>query len=207
MGRPAAVEDRSAPRVHELVGRHFGWRRRQKPATQIQFAEYLPRRALRSQGVVSLDLIWHGNVPSKPLISGLIVTLIQRNSLVPSPQKPRKNSTLDRAGRAGRNSQSAQGHASPHPLAVRPTRDAARMTQPILRLRTSLRGVCSGRQTGVRLFCAAGAGRRRDRGRARPYGGPPGPQTASPKWTWIAKRRAGLATEEALAPFERFQMA
>ncbi|WP_274520235.1 DNA glycosylase AlkZ-like family protein [Cupriavidus sp. IDO] len=47
-------------KTYELADRHFSWERRPRSATAGQFAQYLLDRALRSQGVVSLDsnLLW-----------------------------------------------------------------------------------------------------------------------------------------------------
>lgn len=68
---------------YELTGRHFGWRRRPRPATDAQFADYLLARALRSQGIVSLDSICFGNLSTKKAVSGLIATAVRRKRLVP----------------------------------------------------------------------------------------------------------------------------
>jgi hypothetical protein len=68
---------------YELTGRHFGWHRRPKPATDRQCAEYLLRRAFRSQGVVSLDSICFGNPAAKMAVFGLIETAVRRKRLVP----------------------------------------------------------------------------------------------------------------------------
>src|SRR3954453_14975227 len=51
---------------YELMARHFGWDRPPKPASAKQTAGYLLDRALRSQGIVSLDSICHLDAPSKP---------------------------------------------------------------------------------------------------------------------------------------------
>ena len=56
---------------YDLVGRHFGWRRQPKAATELQVAQYLLDRALRSQGIVSLDSICFGTLAAKAAVSGL----------------------------------------------------------------------------------------------------------------------------------------
>src|SRR5262249_6190948 len=66
-----------------LTGRHFGWRRRPRPATEAQIAAYLLDRAVRSQGIVSLDSICFGNLGSKPAVAGLIETAVRRRRLLP----------------------------------------------------------------------------------------------------------------------------
>ena len=43
-------------KTYELTDRHFGWAR-PKPATEGQYAAYLLERAVRAQGIVSLDSI------------------------------------------------------------------------------------------------------------------------------------------------------
>ena len=42
---------------YELTTRHFGWERLPRMATQQETLDYLLERALRSQGLVSLDSI------------------------------------------------------------------------------------------------------------------------------------------------------
>ena len=42
-------------KTYELMDRHFGWERRPRPATERAIRSYLLDRALRSQGIVSLD--------------------------------------------------------------------------------------------------------------------------------------------------------
>src|SRR3546814_13550205 len=42
-------------KTYELMDRHFGWEARPRPASEKQTLDYLLDRALRSQGVVSLD--------------------------------------------------------------------------------------------------------------------------------------------------------
>ena len=43
-------------KTYELTDRHFGWPKRPRPASEAQVLDYLLDRALRSQGVVSLEL-------------------------------------------------------------------------------------------------------------------------------------------------------
>src|SRR6267142_2594186 len=42
-------------KTYELTDRHFGWERRPRPASEKEVVEYLLDRALRSQGLVSVD--------------------------------------------------------------------------------------------------------------------------------------------------------
>lgn len=68
---------------YELTGRHFGWRTRPKPASERQTLDYLLDRALRSQGVISLDSVCYLDAKRKPAISELIDTRVRRRELIP----------------------------------------------------------------------------------------------------------------------------
>jgi uncharacterized protein len=70
-------------KTYELADRHFGWPRRPKPASDKQYAEYLLRRATRSQGIISLDSICYGNLKQKAQIAGSIDLAVRRKRLVP----------------------------------------------------------------------------------------------------------------------------
>jgi uncharacterized protein YcaQ len=74
-------------KTYDLMARHFGWDRPPnqppKPASASETTAYLLDRALRAQGVVSLDSICHLDAPSKPSILRLIQTRVRRNELVP----------------------------------------------------------------------------------------------------------------------------
>src|SRR5262249_34748861 len=59
-------------KTYELMERHFGWDRLPKAASAGEATAYLLDRALRSQGVVSLDSICHLDAPSKPAVRKLI---------------------------------------------------------------------------------------------------------------------------------------
>ena len=59
-------------KTYELMHRHFGWDKPPKPAPASARTAYLLDRALRSQGVVSLDSICHLDAPSKKAVRGLI---------------------------------------------------------------------------------------------------------------------------------------
>ncbi len=68
---------------YELSDRHFGWRRRPRPVDDAQSAEYFLRRALLSQGMVSVDSICYGNGESKAPIRLAIESAVKRKRLVP----------------------------------------------------------------------------------------------------------------------------
>jgi uncharacterized protein len=69
-------------KTYELMQRHFGWDRPPKPATAKEISNYLLDRALRSQGVISLDSICHLDAPSKPAVRQLIERRVRRHELV-----------------------------------------------------------------------------------------------------------------------------
>jgi uncharacterized protein YcaQ len=76
------VSERSGMlKTYELPDRHFGWARRPKPASQRQIFDYLLDRALRSQGVVSLDSICHRDASRKPAVRDLIERRMRRGQL------------------------------------------------------------------------------------------------------------------------------
>ena len=70
-------------KTYDLMTRHFGWTALPKPATERQVIAYKLDRALRSQGVVSLDSICHLDAPSKAAVRELIESRVRRKLLVP----------------------------------------------------------------------------------------------------------------------------
>lgn len=68
---------------YELTTRHFGWERLPRAATERETLDYLLDRALRSQGLVSLDSICHG-LARKREIQRLIEMKLRRGALVPA---------------------------------------------------------------------------------------------------------------------------
>jgi uncharacterized protein YcaQ len=70
-------------KTYELMERHFGWDRPPKPASAKETSDYLLDRALRSQGIVSLDSVCHLDAKSKPAIRQLIEYRVRRQELVP----------------------------------------------------------------------------------------------------------------------------
>jgi hypothetical protein len=65
------------------MDRHFGWDQPPKPATERQTLDYLLDRALRSQGLVSLDSICHLDAPRKAAVRRIIEGCLRRGLLVP----------------------------------------------------------------------------------------------------------------------------
>lgn len=70
-------------KTYELMDRHFGWDSLPKPASLKETAGYLLDRALRSQGLVSLDSICHLDARSKPAVRQVIEARVRRKELVP----------------------------------------------------------------------------------------------------------------------------
>ena len=68
---------------YDLIERHFAWEQRPKPASEKQVVEYLLDRALRAQGLVSLDSTCHLDAPRKADIRALIESRVRRKLLVP----------------------------------------------------------------------------------------------------------------------------
>jgi hypothetical protein len=70
-------------KTYDLMERHFGWESRPKPVTEKQRLDYLLDRALRTQGLISLDSACHLDAPSKPGLARLIAGRIRKKELVP----------------------------------------------------------------------------------------------------------------------------
>src|SRR4051812_34750237 len=69
-------------KTYELIERHFGWDKPPKSASRREVSTYLLERALRAQGVVSLESICHLDAPSKSQVRRLIESRIRRKELV-----------------------------------------------------------------------------------------------------------------------------
>ena len=69
---------------YELAHRHFGWSLELKPrsASDSEVIAYKLDRALKSQGIVSLDSICHRDARSKPRIRRLIEARVKRGELI-----------------------------------------------------------------------------------------------------------------------------
>ena len=80
----ATISERNGMlKTYELTARHFGWDKPPKPASAAEGTAYLLDRALRAQGLVSLDSVCHLDAPSKPAIRKLIARRVRRGELVP----------------------------------------------------------------------------------------------------------------------------
>ena len=82
-GAVTISERRGMLKTYELTARHFGWDRLPRPAPASEITGYLLDRALRSQGVVSLDSVCHLDAPSKKPVARLIASRVRRGELVP----------------------------------------------------------------------------------------------------------------------------
>jgi uncharacterized protein len=70
-------------KTYDLMQRHFGWEQPPRAASAAEISAYLLDRALRAQGVVSLDSICHLDAPSKASVRRLIEARVRRAELVP----------------------------------------------------------------------------------------------------------------------------
>jgi len=72
-------------KTYELTARHFGWdvppNKPPKPASAREIHAYLLDRALRAQGIVSLDSICHLDAPSKAAVRRLIESRMRAGAL------------------------------------------------------------------------------------------------------------------------------
>jgi uncharacterized protein len=79
----ATVSERNGMlKTYELTDRHFGWEKPPKSASASEVTAYLLDRALRSQGLVSLDSICHLDAPRKRAVHALIQRRVRRGELV-----------------------------------------------------------------------------------------------------------------------------
>jgi uncharacterized protein YcaQ len=83
MGRITISHRAGIVKTYELINRHFGWERMPRAASDRERREYLLDRALRAQGIISLDSTCHLNAPQKKGIARLIHRRVRRGELVP----------------------------------------------------------------------------------------------------------------------------
>lgn len=70
-------------KTYELLDRHFGWEVRPRPAAEREIVNYLLDRALRAQGIVSLESICFQDAPRKAAMRRLIEARVRHGELVP----------------------------------------------------------------------------------------------------------------------------
>lgn len=92
-------------KTYDLMTRHFGWDKPPKPASVSQATAYLLDRALRAQGIVSLDSICHLDAQGKAAVRRLIGSRVRARELVPvaldgagKQEHWAEPATLERAG-------------------------------------------------------------------------------------------------------------
>lgn len=71
-------------KTYELADRHFAWEKAPKAATASQTTDYLIDRALKAQGLISLDSICHLDAQRKPLVLRAIESRVRRGLLLPA---------------------------------------------------------------------------------------------------------------------------
>ncbi len=81
-GRLAVTAREGMLKSFELSERHFGWDRPPKAASAADVTAYRLDRALRSQGIVSLDSICHLDAPRKAAVGKLIAQRVRKGELV-----------------------------------------------------------------------------------------------------------------------------
>jgi uncharacterized protein len=81
-GRVTISERNGMLKTYVLIERHFGWDRAPKAATTAETTAYLLDRAIRSQGVVSLDSVCHLDAPRKGAVRKLIEARVRRGALL-----------------------------------------------------------------------------------------------------------------------------
>ncbi|HEY4144404.1 winged helix-turn-helix domain-containing protein [Pinirhizobacter sp.] len=194
-------------KTYELAKRHFGWTRRPAGSKPAQFAQYLLDRALRSQGLVSLDSTCYGNLGFKPLVGELIEKAVRRGKLVEV-----------HVGDAGKPRHWIEPGALEAPLAHEPSRVHILSPFDPLVIQRKRLALFFGYEhrfeaylpapkrmfgyfalpilVGDEIVAALDLKMDRKAGKLRVQ-----------KWTWLVKRRAGLkaTVEEAMISFERFQ--
>ena len=70
-------------KTYELLTSHFDWDRLPPAATESETLSYLLDRALRSQGIVSVDSICYGDARRKAAMRRLVDSRVRRRELVP----------------------------------------------------------------------------------------------------------------------------
>ncbi len=70
-------------KTYELLTRHFSWDRLPRAATEGETLNYLLDRALRSQGIVSVESICYQDAPRKVSMRRLLESRVRRKELKP----------------------------------------------------------------------------------------------------------------------------
>jgi uncharacterized protein len=194
-------------KTYELASRHFGWEKAPRAAHESEIREYLLDRALRSQGIVSLDSICHLDAGRKKAMRRLIETRVRSGELaavelegagkvehwarpealepIPAPQRDLVHilNPFDPLVLQRRRLQLFFGYEHRFEAYLpQDKRVFGYFAQPVL--------------VGDEILAAVDLKTDRRRGKL-----------LIQKWTWVAKRSRKQAIEEALHRFERFQLA
>jgi len=79
-----AISERNGMlKTYELTTRHFGWDKLPRPATESQVLNHLLDRALRAQGIVSVESVLHTHGRIRPALKALVEARVKRRQLVP----------------------------------------------------------------------------------------------------------------------------
>ncbi|MDE9365763.1 crosslink repair DNA glycosylase YcaQ family protein [Luteipulveratus sp. YIM 133132] len=71
-------------KTYDLPARHFGWEQSPRPASERQVHTYLLDRALRAQGLISIDSACYGERPPvKAAVRALVDARVRRRHLLP----------------------------------------------------------------------------------------------------------------------------
>lgn len=70
-------------KTYELLTRHFGWERLPRAASEREVLDYLLDRALRAQGIVSVESACYLDAARKPAMRRLVEARVRRGELVP----------------------------------------------------------------------------------------------------------------------------
>src|SRR5690606_16713705 len=83
IGKLTVSERTGMLKKYELMDRHFQWDKPPRKASERQVADYLLDRALRTQGLVSLDSACHLKAARKPLLRQAIEKRVRQGRLLP----------------------------------------------------------------------------------------------------------------------------
>src|SRR5690606_36981277 len=83
IGKLTVSERSGMLKTYELMKRHFQWDKPPRKASERQVADYLLDRALRSQGLVSLDSACHLNARRKPMLRLTTENRVKQGRLLP----------------------------------------------------------------------------------------------------------------------------
>jgi uncharacterized protein YcaQ len=70
-------------KTYDLMDRHFGWEKPPRPASEREVLGYILDRALRAQGIISLDSACYADARHKSPMRKLIEARLRRGELVP----------------------------------------------------------------------------------------------------------------------------